>query len=322
MDRGNAGRLIARYIEEGPVRETQRGDTMRAIRAQLRAVGDRYPHVPSLSLAFLLAWQRAIAPLVWHGSAPWIGETLTDHGYSMYSHAVLGLCLVIGLVLGIVARGRRYVRLWGAGAIAACGSGIMVASLVAGAPSPVFGAGCVVAGCGMGMLFVRCMALFCQASPTGVLMLAAHAWALGFTVDVLLKNTPVLVGAAGLCALPLVAMGLLGLGGDAVRPREHRTTVAGRTWLGLPGAFWRFVGTIALVALVAQTVVFLNSQNEAERRALVSYSSVAVVFIAALLMVYAAVSPRSYRYSRLYHPVVFAVVVLLGLLLVTPEGKD
>lgn len=103
---------------------------------------------------------------------------------------------------------------------------------------------------------------------------------------------------------------------------EPQPLSTGRDGLGLPAQFWRLVGTVFLVALVFQTVVFFNSQNDAERRALVSYSSVAVVFIAAALMAHAAVSPCSYRYSRLYHPAVFSVLILLGFLLVTPEGKS
>ncbi len=314
-------------FEEDPVEETQRSGGVPRL---LRSIDERYPSVVYLSLAFFLAWQRAIAPLVWNGQAPWFGRTQGLHAYSLCSHAVLGAAVIVGVLVGVAAGRLGPARMGGwaslilSGAIGLLGSALTMGALFLALPIGWFGVGCALGGFGMGLLLVRCMVFYSAVSPSRVLMLTAGSWALGFAIDVLLKSTPVVAGACGYCLLPVLAALTLGVGGPLVGTgnRPEATSPSSHRGLGLPTQFWRFVGTVFLVALVSQTVVFFNSHNDAERRALVSYSSVAVVLIAAALMAYAAVSPRSYRYSRLYHPVMLAVLVLLGILLVTPEGKD
>lgn len=85
-------------FEEAPVEES-RG--VASIPRLFRSVNERYPSASFMGLAFCLAWQRAIAPLVWNGEAPWFGRTRGLPAYSLCSHAVLVMAVVVGVLSGV-----------------------------------------------------------------------------------------------------------------------------------------------------------------------------------------------------------------------------
>ncbi len=292
----------------------------------MASVDERYPCTAYIGFAFCLVWLQVVCPVLWGEGLVW-APIIGDPAYSTCVHVVVNVSLALVVIAAAVLERRLHNLfaqprfLLAGGACSLVGTLAMLGSLALGLPALCFGAACALSGVGMGMLLIRSMMLFGHLAPQRILLLTAASWVLAFGMDLMFRSVSSSVAIPSFCLMPIFATGLLAL--PIASNREGRTEVPPAPdgpALHPPRSFWQFVFTVFLIALVAETVVYFNSYNEGARLLSMRYTDVAVVVASGLLVAFAAVFPSSYGYTKLYHLIVFGVMILLGLLFVFPHG--
>ncbi|MBM6998961.1 helix-turn-helix transcriptional regulator [bacterium] len=288
-------------------------------------VDARYPGAACMGLAFWLAWLHVACPALWGNAVIWSALSL-GAVHSWCVHVVINAAVAL-VIVGMALFDRRLGRpasdtaFLVAGGIAAFAGTIgLLVSVVASLPAAWFALFCLVAGAGMGMLLTRCMLLYGALTSQRVLLLASASWCLAFVIDALFRIMPPQMAIPVFCALPVVAAVLFGLHHPTPAEGAAYDAVRGAGHVELPRSFWQFAFTVFLVALVSETVVYLNSYQTPTRMTLMTHASLVTIMISLAVMIYAAIAPRPRMYAGLYYPTIFVVMSLLGLLFVTPTG--
>lgn len=299
----------------------------RTFAAVARSIDNRYPGAAYLGLAFWLAWSRVACPALWGSAENWSALPL-DGSRSLCIHVVSNgaIAAVIVAVALFETRLRPSVAtrgfLVGSGLASCFGTAGLLTCAVLSLPIVPFAMFCAVAGGGMGALLVRCLLLYGDLAPQRILLLTAASWGISFVVDVLFRTMPLVAAVPVFCSLPLVSTALFSLHSLEASAAIRRDAGKPGSPLNPPKPFWQFVVTVFLVALVSEMVVYFNSYDESVRLASMSGAGTLAVGICAVLVAYAAAFPQSYIFSRLYYPTIFAIMALLGLLLVFPSGAN
>ncbi len=295
--------------------------------ALMASVNERYPHAAYVGFAFWLAWSK----MLWTAVSDCLPQSsLLDAtmAYGARVHIVTNVALLL-VIIGAAAFERRLRGiperpgfLAAGAALATVGTAGTLLAIHAALPSPVFDLLCVAAGAGMGMVLVRCMLLLGALAPQRILFTVAACVSFSAMLSALSVSLPAPVTIAISCLLPVLAAAFLALGyfppaGGAREGLVPHGASAARP----PRAFWQFVFTVVLIAFVAESVVYLNNYGPATRAASIRHADIVVMLVSAALIVYAAVFPRSYNYGKMYYPIVFAIMVLLGLLFVGPGAS-
>lgn len=290
--------------------------------ALMASVNERFPHAAYVGFAFWLAWSK----VVWTAVAGCTPALLAEAGmaYGARVHIVSNVALLV-VIAGAALFERRLgglperpATLVAGAALAACGTVGLLAGIGAGLPLAVLDVCCAVAGAGMGVLLVRCMLLLGVLAPQRILFVVASCVSFSAVLSALSVSLPTPVTVAVCVGSPPASAAFLGLTyfpddkGRSARLSDRAQAMRP------PRSFWQFVFTVVLIAFVAESVVYLNNYGADMRRASNRYADVAVMLVSAALIVYAAVFPKSYNYGKMYYPLVFVIMVLLGLLFVVP----
>lgn len=307
--------------------EPHRPTNARNLAEVARSVDSRYPGAAYLGLAFWLAWSRVACPALWGSAESWAALPLNG-SHSLCIHVVPSAVIAAVIVATALFETRLAPLLGtrgflvGSGLLSCAGTAGLLICSVLSLPIAPFALFCAAAGGGMGALLVRCLLLYGDLAPQRILLLAAASWGISFVVDILFRTMPLVAAVPVFCSLPLVAAALFSLHNLGAGTSTPATAPSPDVPLSPSKPFWQFVLTVFLVALVSEMVVYFNSYDETVRLASMSGAGALVVGICVILVAYAAAFPQSYIFSRLYYPTIFAIMALLGLLLIFPSGAS
>lgn len=167
----------------------------------------------------------------------------------------------------------------------------------------------VLTGMGSAMLYLCCAHPYAQTPPRKSMLFTLFSLFLAVALYYVVSDAPDVVGKGAFCLLPLCSALLL-----PVKKKERIAPRTDESAEALPNASWRFVISIALIALILNVGVGYLSAS-AEYAALYSSASVGHLIalgMGGLLFIYVFRSEDSFDYCQIFYPVVLAAVVLLA----------